>query len=162
MHVRFALRLRGIARGDAGARPLAESQRFFQVLEALAGASVAVELREKDVSVSDREVLRLAISSRERLGTGVALFVNRRLDIALAAGAAGVHLPADGLPLARARAQTPRGFRIGVSTHSAAEARAAIADGADVVVIGPIFASFFVAMWQMFEQDFKGEFTSNA
>ena len=65
---------------------------------------------------------------------------NRRFDLALsAAGADGVHLPADGLPLARVRANTPRGFRIGVSTHSVGEAQAAIAGGADLVVIGPIF-----------------------
>src|SRR5262249_33947923 len=80
-----------------------------------------------------------AVAARERLGPDVSLLVNRRFDVALAAGASGVHLPADGLPLTRVRAQTPRGFRIGVSTHSAAEARAAIADGADVVAVGPIF-----------------------
>ena len=112
-------------------------ERLLEVLEALAGSSVAVELREKDAP--DREVLRLAAAARARLGPDIPLSINRRFDIALAAGASGVHLPADGLPLARVRAQTPRGFRIGVSTHSAAEARAAIAGGADVVVIGPIF-----------------------
>jgi len=76
---------------------------------------------------------------RDRLGATVPLSVNRRFDIALAAGAGGVHLPADGLPLSRVRAHTPRGFRIGVSTHAAEEASAAITAGADVVVIGPIF-----------------------
>ena len=50
-----------------------------------------------------------------------------------------MHLPADGLPLASVRANTPRGFRIGVSTHSSAEAEAAIAGGADLIVIGPVF-----------------------
>ncbi len=112
-------------------------ERLLRVLEALAGAPVAVELRERDAE--DREVLRLASAARERLGPAVALSVNRRFDVALAAGAGGVHLPADGLPLSRVRGQTPRGFRIGVSTHSAAEAAQAIAGGADVVVIGPIF-----------------------
>jgi thiamine-phosphate pyrophosphorylase len=71
----------------------------------------------------------------------VPLFVNRRFDIALTAGADGVQLPASGLPLSRVRAGTPRGFRIGVSTHSPEEARRAIEAGADVVLIGPIFAS---------------------
>jgi thiamine-phosphate pyrophosphorylase len=111
--------------------------RFFEVLEALAGAPVAVELRER--GTGDREVLRLALAARERLGPDVALTVNRRFDLALAARADGVHLPADGLPLERVRAWAPRGFRIGVSTHSVADASAAIAAGADVVVIGPIF-----------------------
>jgi thiamine-phosphate pyrophosphorylase len=112
-------------------------ERLLRVLEALAGAPVSVELREKDAE--DRDVLRLAAAARDRLGAMVPLSVNRRFDIALAAGAGGVHLPADGLPLSRVRAHTPRGFRIGVSTHAAEEASAAIAAGADVVVIGPIF-----------------------
>ncbi len=111
--------------------------RFLEVLEALAGAPVAVELRER--AADDREVLRLALAARERLGAEVRLSVNRRFDLALAAGADGVHLPADGMPLQRVRAATPRGFSIGVSTHSVPEAAAAIEAGADVVVLGPIF-----------------------
>jgi thiamine-phosphate pyrophosphorylase len=111
--------------------------RFFEVLEELRGAPLAVELRER--GADDREILRIAVAARERLGSAVPLSVNRRFDLALAAGADGVHLPADGLPLARVRANAPRGFRIGVSTHSPDEAAAAIEAGADVVVIGPIF-----------------------
>jgi len=114
------------------------AERLRSVLQALAGApGLAVQLREKDAS--DREILELARRCRDWLGPGVPLSVNRRFDIALAAGADGVQLPADGLPLRRVRSATPRGFRIGVSTHSADEARAAIEDGADVVLIGPIF-----------------------
>ena len=82
---------------------------------------------------------RHGLGARQRLGPAVPLSVNRRFDIALAAGADGVHLPADGLPLLRVRAHTPRGFRIGVSTHSADEASDAIEAGAEVVVIGPVF-----------------------
>lgn len=112
--------------------------RLRAVLAALAGArDVLVQLREK--STPDREALLLARQCRQWLGSAVPFYVNRRFDIAIAAGADGVHLPADGLPLTRVRANTPRGFRIGVSTHSAAEARAAIAAGADLVLIGPIF-----------------------
>jgi thiamine-phosphate pyrophosphorylase len=111
--------------------------RFYEILQDLAEAPVSVELRER--GTEDRELLEIALEARQRLGAGVSLSVNRRFDIALAAGAGGVHLPADGLPLLRVRAHTPRGFRIGVSTHSAAEARAAIDAGAEVVVIGPVF-----------------------
>lgn len=119
-------------------RAAAGEERLRAVLTALAGArDLSVELREKEAP--DRETLRWARRCREWLGSVVPLYVNRRFDVAIAAGADGVHLPADGLPLARVRANTPRGFRIGVSTHSAAEARAAIAGGADLVLIGPIF-----------------------
>jgi len=112
--------------------------RFTEILLALRGApSLSVQLREKEAS--DRECLSWARRARENVGPDVPLSVNRRLDIALAAGADGVHLPADGLPLSRVRANTPRGFRIGISTHSPAEARRAIQEGADVVLLGPIF-----------------------
>jgi thiamine-phosphate pyrophosphorylase len=114
--------------------------RFREILGALSGApGLSVELREKEPESTDRERLSWAVTAREILGPGVPVLVNRRFDIALAAGAAGVHLPADGLPPAEVRAHTPRGFRVGVSTHSPEEAAAALGDGADLVVIGPIF-----------------------
>ena len=111
--------------------------RFARVLDSLAGAPVSVELRE--TSGTDRERVALARAVRERLGADVPLYVHRRFDVARAAGASGVHLPSNGLPPSRVRAWTPRGFRVGVSTHSPAQAREAIAAGADLVVIGPIF-----------------------
>jgi len=117
--------------------PAVGDRRFFEILDALSEAPVSVELREKDTN--DRQTLLLAREARARLGAGVRLSVNRRFDVALAAGIDGVHLPADGLPLTRIRAHAPRGFLIGVSTHAPAEARAAIEAGADAVVLGPIF-----------------------
>ena len=111
---------------------------FERILESLQGADgLLVELRER--GTTDRETLRWAGVARERLGATVPLLVNRRLDVALAAGAAGVHLPADGLPISRVRASSPRGLRVGRSTHSPEEAVRAIDEHADVVVIGPIF-----------------------
>lgn len=112
--------------------------RFNRVLEALRGApGLLVQLRER--TGTDRELLERARSAASTLGPDVELFVNRRLDVALAAGAQGVHLPADGLPLSRVRPASPRGFRVGVSTHSPGEAAKAIEEGADIVVIGPIY-----------------------
>jgi thiamine-phosphate pyrophosphorylase len=112
--------------------------RFAEILDALADSpNLTVELREK--TIPDRKYLAVAAAARARLAPSVPLYVNRRFDIAIAAGASGVHLPADGIPPGRVRANTPRGFRVGVSTHSAEEATGAIAAGADLVVIGPIF-----------------------
>jgi len=117
------------ALGDAG---------LADLLASLAGApDLAVSLRE--TPADDRTLLARAREARGRIGDFVPLYVHRRFDIAVAAGATGVHLPASGLPLPKVRANTPRGFRIGVSTHSAPEAGEAIAQGADFVVIGPVF-----------------------
>ena len=111
---------------------------FERLLESLEGASgLTVELREK--GTSDSEALHWAELARETLGPEVPLFVNRRLDVALAAEADGVHLPADGLPLSRVRSASPRGLKVGVSTHSVEEAVRAVGEGADLVVVGPIF-----------------------
>jgi thiamine-phosphate pyrophosphorylase len=119
-------------------RASAGDARVRAVIAALRGVpEVSVQLREK--GVDDTEYLARARECREALGDSNPLFVNRRFDVALACGADGVHLPEAGLPVARVRAGTPRGFRVGVSTHSAPAARDAIADGAHLVVIGPIF-----------------------
>lgn len=119
-------------------RPAVGDDAFVEVLESLHGArELVVELREK--GATDREALRWARVAREKLGPSVPLLVNRRLDVAVAAGASGVHLPADGLPVSRVRAASPRGAWVGASTHSPEEAVRAIEDRADLVVIGPIF-----------------------
>ena len=113
-------------------------ERFEAVLAALHGApGLCVQLREK--GLSDAESAALARHCREVLGPAVALLVNRRFDVALVAGASGTHLPSEGLPVSRVRANTPRGFRIGVSAHSTEGAAQAIEEGADLVVLGPIF-----------------------
>jgi thiamine-phosphate pyrophosphorylase len=112
--------------------------RFARILDALSDASgLLVQLREK--GETDRGLADLVNSVRAKLGRRVPLFVNGRFDIALSAGADGVHLPADGLPVSRVRGTSPRGFRVGASTHSAAEAVRAIDEGADLIVLGPVF-----------------------
>jgi thiamine-phosphate pyrophosphorylase len=65
--------------------------------------------------------------------------VNGRLDVALAAGAHGVHLPGRGLPLAEVRKLAPPPFMIGVSTHTPEDVKAARAAGADYAFFGPVF-----------------------
>jgi thiamine-phosphate pyrophosphorylase len=112
--------------------------RLARILNCLSNTpGLAVTLR--DASGDDARLLGHARDAAARLSPEVPLYVHRRFDVALAAEAAGVHLPASGLPARAVRAATPRGFRIGVSTHSAAEAEQAISDGADFVVIGPVF-----------------------
>jgi thiamine-phosphate pyrophosphorylase len=67
------------------------------------------------------------------------LIVNDRVDVAGATCAAGVHLPASGLPVAAARSMLGSSALVGRSTHTSAEALAAEAEGADYVFLGPIW-----------------------
>lgn len=71
--------------------------------------------------------------------TGARVIVNDRIDVALASGAAGVHVGQDDLPLAAVRGAGGRELIVGVSTHSVLEAEQALADGADYVGFGPLF-----------------------
>ena len=97
-----------------------------------------VQIREK--SLPARELYKLTKSAVEiTLGSQTRLLVNDRVDIALAAGADGVHLTAQSLPADVVRKICGPEFLIGVSTHSLAEAQAAQTGGADFVVFGPIF-----------------------
>ncbi len=96
-----------------------------------------IQLREKDLSA--RDLFGLAVGIVARLADGpTRLLVNDRFDIALAAGAAGVHLTSRSLSPATARKHSPPGFLIGVSTHTRPELEAA--EGfADFAVCGPVF-----------------------
>ncbi|MBI2461384.1 MAG: thiamine phosphate synthase [Candidatus Rokubacteria bacterium] len=112
---------------------------LLESLEAALAAGVpAVQLREKDLT--GRELYRLAIEVRELTRRhGARLLVNDRLDVALAVEADGAHLPSDSFPVAEARRLLGPDRLIGVSTHSAVEAVEAQAEGADFVVLGPIY-----------------------
>lgn len=99
---------------------------------------VIVQLREKDLG--GRELLELAGALRRLTeAAGARLFVNDRVDVALAAGADGVHLGGGGLPPETVRTIAPE-LAISVATHSAVEvARAAATPGVDFAILGPIF-----------------------
>lgn len=108
-------------------------------LRSLGGAGLdglAVQLREKDLD--DRALCGLAELARTLLPPAVPLLVNGRLDIALAAGADGVHLPADGVPTAALRARFGD-LLIGRSTHTVEEVEQARDEGADYVTFGPVY-----------------------
>ena len=104
-----------------------------------AGAEV-VQLRRKGEDA--RLTLRLAERCRELVppGGGTLFIINDRVDIAMAAGADGVHLGQDDLPLAAARRLWPAGL-VGRSTHSLGQAFAAQAEGANYIGVGPVWAT---------------------
>jgi thiamine-phosphate pyrophosphorylase len=96
-----------------------------------------IQVREKDLPA--RELFDLVCKIRDLAsGTTTRVLVNDRLDIALAAGIDGVHLPGNGLPCKRTR---PWVKVLGVSTHTVEEAIAAEKDQADFVLFGPVFDS---------------------
>lgn len=97
-----------------------------------------VQIREKDLGGRALEALVRQTLERARAGQ-TRVLLNERLDVALTAGADGVHLPAQGLPIAAVRRKAPRRFLVGVSTHSLEEAKRAEAEGADLMVFGPVF-----------------------
>jgi len=105
------------------------------VARAVAAGVDMIQVREKDLSAA--ELLELVCRVRDlAVGSNSKILVNGRLDIALAAGIHGVHLPGDGLPAAQVR---PFVRTLGVSTHSLEDVIGAERDGADYVVFGPVF-----------------------
>jgi thiamine-phosphate pyrophosphorylase len=107
---------------------------------AVAAAGVpAVQLREKDLP--DGACLALGRMLRAAVRPPAALWVNGRVDVALACGADGVHLPSDGVPVRAVRERWPSRLLVGRAAHDLAEVAAAAADGADYVTFGPVFAS---------------------
>lgn len=97
----------------------------------------AVQIREKDLD--DRSLWETARSARAALPPTTRLLVNGRADIALAAGADGVHLPSDGVPADAVRRRFGPGLLLGVSAHSVEEVERARDAGADYAVFGPVW-----------------------
>ena len=116
-------------------RPLLEC-----VEEALAAGVTLVQYRAK---AADGGVLYAEACKLKELCDkyNVPLIINDRLDIALAVGAAGVHLGQDDLPCAVARRLLGEDFIIGVSAHNPAEAVQAVSEGADYLGCGAVFGT---------------------
>lgn len=102
---------------------------------AVRGGATAVQVRLKDAP--PRELLALARALVSALA--VPVLVNDRVDVALAAGAAGAHHGQDDTPLGALRPHVPPGFLLGISVGSAAEAARVRTWPADYWSIGPCF-----------------------
>lgn len=116
-----------------------------RIASAVAGGVDWVQLRDKSAAALDlyreAEALRLALSGGSLHQMAAALSVNDRLDVALAAGADGVHLAGKSLPVASARRLAGERLVIGRSVHGVEEARQTAADGADYLTFGHVYPS---------------------
>lgn len=104
---------------------------------AVRGGATMIQVRDK--AAPPRDLLALVRSLVAALS--VPVLVNDRLDVALAAGAAGAHLGQDDVPIGAVRPHVPPGFILGTSVGSAAEADRARAEPADYWSVGPCFAT---------------------
>jgi thiamine-phosphate pyrophosphorylase len=97
-----------------------------------------IQIREKDLEdLALFELTRQVLAAAR--GSKCLVLVNGRADIALAAGAHGVHLPSTGLQISDLRKWFPRDLLIGVSVHTMAEIRRACAQHADYLLLGHLF-----------------------
>lgn len=111
-----------------------------EIASALAAAEVGwVQLRAK--RATSRGLLEEARQLLALLPADCSLIINDRADVAALAGAAGVHLGQDDLPVAAARALLGRERIIGLSTHNQEQIEAAQALGVDYLALGPVFAT---------------------
>ena len=127
-----------------------------KIVEAARASVDYIQLREKDLSAGELETLaRESASMIQKLRTEnrelrTRLLINSRTDIALAAGADGVHLRSDDIPATAARSiwheatardsrLATRGSLISVSCHSASDVARAESEGADFAVFAPVF-----------------------
>ncbi|HEY6936536.1 MAG TPA: thiamine phosphate synthase [Terriglobales bacterium] len=130
--------------------PGSAAEQRARLLAKIAEASRAgvdlIQLREKDLPPRDLEALAqeaVRVVRENAGGKGTRLLINSRADVAIAAGADGLHLRADDIAASEARVIFIKaGVRqpvIGVSCHSVSEVRLAEAHGADFAVFGPVF-----------------------
>ena len=104
-----------------------------------------IQIREKDLSAGELvEVARKGVAASKRANGGTCVVVNDRIDVALAAGAAGVHLGGGSVPVEAAvewlrRENAAKDFLVGVSCHEISEAIAAEKAGANYVLFGPVY-----------------------
>jgi thiamine-phosphate pyrophosphorylase len=122
--------------------------REAALIERIRGAATAgvdwIQIREKDLD--GRPLFDLASAGIAAVrGSAAKLLINDRLDVAWAAGAAGVHLGENALPVSEVvqakRRSGPENFLVGASCHSPEAAARAVLEGADYIFFGPVFAT---------------------
>ena len=110
------------------------------VRECLEAGATAIQLRDKTATAT--ELYRMALELLSEVNAFDALLlVNDRFDVALAAGAHGVHLGPEDLPVSDVRRVVPPGFLIGTSTDDPAFGRRADQAGADYLGVGAVFGT---------------------
>jgi thiamine-phosphate pyrophosphorylase len=133
---------------DRRSLPGAPDQTGKVLLQKIERASKAgvdwIQIREKDLC--GRELVKFAEQAVLRAGGGSSVLVNDRVDVACAAGAAGVHLGENSLPPSEVRKLANRGgaranFLVGVSAHSLEGAMESEHAGADYVIFGPVYTT---------------------
>ena len=97
-----------------------------------------VQVREKDLPGRRlAQIVEDLQDSPEKKGSR--LLVNERLDIAIACGVDGVHLPSDSLPLSAVRSKAGREWIVGISCHAEDDIEEALRQGASYALVGPVF-----------------------
>jgi thiamine-phosphate pyrophosphorylase len=116
-----------------------------QVQKAIAAGADWVQIRERDLPGRDLlSLARRAVGEATASAANVQIILNDRVDVALAAGAAGVHLGGESLPVVEVlrwcrAGNAPANWLVGVSCHSVAEALEAERAGASYIFFGPVF-----------------------
>ncbi|KAL0574696.1 thiamine biosynthetic bifunctional enzyme [Marasmius crinis-equi] len=124
-----------------GRELLPPGKDFYETLDqALQGGVTVVQIREKTTDTGEfLEICQKSKSICDRYN--VPLFVNDRVDIALAVGATGVHLGQTDMPISVARKLLPPNTIVGASCNNVGEVRKALTDGADYIGIGAVWAT---------------------
>ncbi len=145
-----------VAETKITARPSLEHDRLYALLDArddeaafedtvralISGGVTVIQLRDKNVD--DRTLLERAGMLRrlvDESGQRVLTIVNDRPDLAILAGADGIHVGQEEISCENIRRLVGPGMLVGVSTHNIEQARSAVLDGADYIGVGPVFDS---------------------